>query len=168
MPPKALTLTLSLRERGPEGKPSGSPNKSGTGKPNESGTGTPILIPMTTETPPVDPVVEAWSDRLEDDLVDAGMDQPQARAYRYAFELGMHRLMSVVATKQELLQVKHDLQREMDHLRQEMRDLRDDLRHEMNLRFAEFDKRLKVMLWGMALGFGIVTALLSAILAIVA
>ena len=105
---------------------------------------------MTTETPPVDPVAEAWSDRLEDDLVEAGMDQPQARADRYAFELGMHRLMSVVATKQESLQVKHDLQREME------------------IRFAEFDKRLKVMLWGMALGFGIMTALLSAILAIVA
>ncbi len=91
---------------------------------------------MTTETPPIDPIVDAWSDRLEDDLVEAGMAQAQARAYRYAFELGLTRVISQTATKQEL------------------KDAIAGLRGEMRFLF---------LLVG-----GIITALLSAILAIVA
>lgn len=72
---------------------------------------------MTTETVP-DPTIEAWSDRLEEDLVEAGMEQPQARAYRYAFELGLTRVISQTATRQELKDglaaLKSDLRREMD------------------------------------------------------
>ena len=102
---------------------------------------------MTTETPPVDPVIHDWSNDLEGELVEAGMDQPQAQAFARAFELGMTRVLSVMATKQELrelrLELKQDLQREIDRLRSEMRYL-----------FLFFG--------------GIMTALLSAILAIVA
>ena len=56
---------------------------------------------MTTETTR-DPVIEAWSDQLEAELVEAGMDQPQAHAYRQAFELGLTRVISQTATRQEL------------------------------------------------------------------
>ena len=56
---------------------------------------------MTTETAP-DPTVEAWSDNLEEELVEAGMEQPQAKAYRHAFELGLTRVISQTATRQEL------------------------------------------------------------------
>ena len=101
---------------------------------------------MTTETPPaIDPTIEAWSDRLEEDLVQHGMEQAQAHAYRQAFELGLARIMSVVATKQELFLTKEEL-------RQEMRDLGDQLRREMelrfdavNTRFAELNARLDRM-----------------------
>ena len=58
---------------------------------------------MTTETPPaIDPTIEAWSDRLEEELIEVGMEPRQARAYQRAFELGMTRVMSVMATKDEL------------------------------------------------------------------
>ena len=91
---------------------------------------------MTTETPPAipDPVIHDWSNDLEDELTEAGMEPPQAKAYARAFELGMTRVLSVMATKQELLLTK-------DELRQELRDLGDQLRREMGLRFAEVDTR---------------------------
>ncbi len=75
---------------------------------------------MTTETAP-DPIVHDWSNNLEEELLETGMDQPQARAFARAFEMGMTRVMSVVATKQDLLLTKQDLQREIDNLRREMR-----------------------------------------------
>ena len=85
---------------------------------------------MTTETPPAipDPVIHDWSNNLEAELTEAGMEPPQAKAYARAFEIGMMRVMSVVATKQELFLTKEEL-------RQEMRDLGDQLRREMELRF---------------------------------
>ena len=92
---------------------------------------------MTTETAP-DPTVEAWSDNLEEELVEAGMEQAQAKAYRHAFELGMARVMSQFATKQELRQAILDLR---DDLRREMADLRDDLRREMDIRFTAVNAR---------------------------
>ena len=76
---------------------------------------------MTTETPPADPAVDAWSDRLEGELIEAGMEPAQARAYQRAFELGMTRVLSVMATKQDLLLTKQDLQKSIDELRSEMR-----------------------------------------------
>ena len=58
---------------------------------------------MTTETPPaIDPVIRDWSNDLEAELATAGMEPPQAKAYQRAFELGMTRVMSVMATKDEL------------------------------------------------------------------
>ncbi len=113
---------------------------------------------MTTETPPVDPITEAWSDRLEEDLVEAGMETDQARAYRFAFELGLTRVISHTATRQELKDGLTELRQEMremrDDLRGEMREMVDGLRGEMRFLFLVFG--------------GVVTALLSAILAIVA
>ena len=88
---------------------------------------------MTTETTetPADPIVAAWSDNLEAELIEAGMDKPEAHAYRQAFELGLTRLISVVATKQDL--------------KEGLADLRDELRHEMELRFAQVDRRFDDM-----------------------
>jgi len=72
---------------------------------------------MTTETAPApDPVIHDWSDNLEEELVVAGMEPPQAKAYSRAFELGMMRVTSVVSTKQDLAQLKLDFQREIDRL----------------------------------------------------
>ena len=86
---------------------------------------------MTTETTetPADPIAAAWSDNLEAELIEAGMEQPEAHAYRQAFELGLTRIMSVVATKQDL--------------KEGLADLRDELRHEMELRSAEIDRRFE-------------------------
>jgi hypothetical protein len=71
----------------------------------------------------------------------------QAKVFARAFELGLTRLLSVVATRQELREgledLRSELQREIDRSRSEMRFL-----------FLVFG--------------GVVTGLLSAILAIVA
>ncbi len=56
---------------------------------------------MTTETVR-DPVIESWSDDLEEGLVETGMDQASARAYRQALELGLTRVISQTATRWEL------------------------------------------------------------------
>ena len=89
---------------------------------------------MTTETWP-DHTIEAWSDRLEEQLTDAGMVSQQARAYRLAFELGLTRLISQTATKQEL--------------KDGLADLRDELRREMEVRFdamqLQLDQRFDAM-----------------------
>ncbi len=89
---------------------------------------------MTTETWP-DHTIEAWSERLEEQLTDAGMVSQQARAYRLAFELGLTRLISQTATKQEL--------------KDGLADLRDELRHEMEVRFdamqLQLDQRFDAM-----------------------
>ena len=82
---------------------------------------------MTTETWP-DHTIEAWSDRLEEQLTDAGMVSQQARAYRLAFELGLTRLISQTATKQEL--------------KDGLADLRDELRREMEVRFDAMQLQL--------------------------
>ena len=81
---------------------------------------------MTTESTP-DPIIANWAETLEGDLIVAGMDHAEAHAYRQAFELGLTRMMSVVATKQEL--------------RLGLATLRDELRREMELRFTEVDRR---------------------------
>ena len=89
---------------------------------------------MTTETRP-DHTIEAWSERLEEQLTDAGMVSQQARAYRLAFELGLTRLISQTATKQEL--------------KDGLADLRDELRREMEVRFdamqIQLDQRFDAM-----------------------
>ena len=85
---------------------------------------------MTTETWP-DHTIGAWSDRLEEQLTDAGMVSQQARAYRLAFELGLTRLISQTATKQEL--------------KDGLADLRDELRREMDQRFDAVDQRFDAM-----------------------
>ena len=75
---------------------------------------------MTTETAP-DPIIHDWSNDLEQDLVETGMEQPQAKAFARAFELGMMRVLSVMATKQELFLTKQELKDEIANLRREMR-----------------------------------------------
>ena len=104
---------------------------------------------MTTETPPIDPVVEAWSDRLEDDLIEAGLTQAQARVYRLAFELGLTRVISQTATRQELndglamgrQELNDGLAMSRQELKDGLADLRDEIRREMGIRFAAVDRR---------------------------
>ncbi|MXY86635.1 MAG: hypothetical protein F4205_04615 [Gemmatimonadetes bacterium] len=88
---------------------------------------------MTTETAP-DPIVRKWTDDLEEELVEAGMEAPQAKAYGRAFEVGMMRVMSVVATKDELLLAKQEL-------RDSIAESADQLRREMNIHVAHFERR---------------------------
>ena len=49
------------------------------------------------------------------------MEPPQAKVFARAFELGMLRVLSVVATKQEALLSKQELRSEIATLRNEMR-----------------------------------------------
>ncbi len=131
---------------------------------------------MTTDTPPADPTIEAWSDRLEEDLVEAGMETQQARAYRYAFELGLTRVISQTATRQELkdglalssqelkdgladlrsqireMATKQELRDNIADVRREISDLRDQL----NARLDRMERRF--LLWGGGV-FGLLVAL---------
>ena len=112
---------------------------------------------MATETPP-DPTLDAWSERLEQQLAEAGMEQAQARAYRLAFELGLTRVISQTATRQELKDEIAAVREEIAAVRQDLKDglreLKADLRSEMRFLFLLFG--------------GLTTPLLAAILAIVA
>ncbi len=83
---------------------------------------------MTTETAP-DPIIHDWSNDLEDELVETGMEPPQAKAFARAFELGMMRVLSVMATKQELKE-------EIERLRSELKDEIANLRREMRFQFV--------------------------------
>ncbi len=120
---------------------------------------------MTTET---DPQIDVWSDRLEEELVEVGMEPPQARAFARAFELGMNRVLSVVATKQELLGAKDELRGEIagvkEELQREIAGVKEELQREMELRFGEMDKRLRLMTWAMGLGFAGMLGMMAAIL----
>ncbi len=133
---------------------------------------------MTTETVR-DPVIEAWSDNLEEGLVEAGMDEASARAYRQAFELGLTRVISQTATRQELqdglaqvrqelhdglAQVRAEMKQMGDQLRAEMREMRDQLQREMDLRFGELQKRFNLLTWAIGLGFAGMFGLMTAIL----
>ncbi len=69
---------------------------------------------------PADRQVDVWSEHLEEELIEAGMEPPQAKAYRRAFELGLTRVLSQTATKQELLLTKQELQDSIDRLRADM------------------------------------------------
>ena len=82
---------------------------------------------MTTEAAP-DPVVHDWSNDLEAELLETGMEDPQAKASARAFELGMMRVLSVMATKEELFQTKQEL-------KQEFKDEIANLRREMRFQF---------------------------------
>ena len=124
---------------------------------------------MTTETP-ADPTIEAWSDRLEEDLLESGMEQPQAKAYRLAFELGLTRVISQTATRKELRDGLAELRQEINQLRQELRQEINELRQELrnfatkqDLAQLRGEMRFLFLLFG-----GIMTGLLSALIAIVA
>ncbi len=82
---------------------------------------------MTTEATTRDPVIEAWSDDLEEGLVEAGMDEASAHAYRQAFELGLTRVISQTATRQELQDGLAQVRGEVRDLRGEMGDLRGEV-----------------------------------------
>ncbi len=129
---------------------------------------------MTTETVR-DPVIEAWSDDLEEGLVEAGMDEASAHAYRQAFELGLTRVISQTATRQELQdglaqvraemgELRREMQRLGDRLRAEMQGIQDQLQREMDQRFGELQKRLNLMTWTIGLGFTGMFGLMTAIL----
>ena len=125
---------------------------------------------MTTETAP-DSVIQAWSDDLEQELAETGMDQPQARAYRRAFELGLARLLTVVATKQELkdglAELRDTLRRELE-IRFDGVDTRfagvDTRFAAIETRFAELNARMDRMERRMLWGFGVMVGLLITLL----
>ncbi len=110
---------------------------------------------MTTETAP-DPTIEAWSDRLEGELIEAGMEPAQARAYQRAFELGMTRVLSVMATKQDLLLTKQDLQKSIDELRSELQRDIDKLRSEMRFQLLLLTAAISTMFAGVFAVLGVI------------
>ncbi len=98
---------------------------------------------MTTETVR-DPVIEAWSDDLEEGLVEVGMHEEHARAYRLAFELGLTRVISQTATRQELqdglAQGRQELQDGLAQGRQELHEGLAQVRGEMGELRGEMGK----------------------------
>ncbi len=61
------------------------------------------------------------------------MEPPQAKVFARAFELGMLRVLSVVATKQEALQTKQELKQEF---KDEIATLRNEMRFYMLINFG--------------------------------
>ena len=85
---------------------------------------------MATATPPQpgsEDAARIVGERLEADLMDAGMPKPAARAVHQALELVVLRLLLAVATKDDI------------------RDAVDRLRHEFDARFKAFEERFEVM-----------------------
>ena len=111
---------------------------------------------MTTDTPPADPTIDAWSDRLEGELIEAGMEAGQARAYQRAFELGMNRVLSVMATKEELLLTKQELQKSIDDLRSELQRDIDNLRREMRFHLLLLTAAISTMFAGVFAVLGVI------------
>ena len=115
---------------------------------------------MVTE--PADPQIDYWADDLEEELIEAEMEPAQAKVFARAFQLGMTRVMSQFATKQELQrgldQLREDLHRGLDQLRAEFHRDIDEFR-------ADIDRRFRTLYWIMAIGFSGMFALMAAILA---
>ena len=148
---------------------------------------------MTTETTP-DPIIAQWSETLEAELTEAGMEQAEAHAYRQSFELGLNRLMTAVATKQELKDglsdLRDQLQREMELRFTEVNRRFDETQFEFNRRFEEaqrrtdqrfaeseklmmtkfdeLDKRMRLLAAATGIGFALVIGFLSALVVLVA
>ncbi len=131
---------------------------------------------MVTE--PADPQIDYWADNLEEELIEVGMEAPQAKAFARAFQLGMTRVLSqtatkadltVLATKEQLQMTREDLQRGLDQLREDLHRGLDQLRAEFHCDFDEFradiDRRFRTLYWIMAIGFSGMFALMAAILA---
>ena len=114
---------------------------------------------MVTE--PADPQIDYWADDLNEELVEAGMDPPQAKAFARAFQLGMTRALQHCVTKE-------DLRYEIDKLRAEMHReigaLRDEVHREIDQLRADIDRRFRVLYWILGVGFGGMFALMAAIL----
>ncbi len=111
---------------------------------------------MVTE--PADPQIDYWADGLDEELVEAGMDPPQAKAFARAFQLGMTRALQHCVTKE-------DLRYEIDKLRAEMHREIASVRREIDQLRADIDRRFRVLYWILGVGFGGMFALMAAILA---
>ena len=111
---------------------------------------------MVTE--PADPQIDYWADDLNEELVEAGMDPPQAKAFARAFQLGMTRALQHCVTKE-------DLRYEIDKLRAEMHREIASVRREIDQLRADIDRRFRVLYWILGIGFGGMFALMAAILA---
>ena len=109
---------------------------------------------MTTETAP-DPIIHDWSNDLEAELVETGMEEPQAKAFARAFEPGMMRVLSVMATKQDLLETKQELFQTKQELKQEFKDGIGNLRSELKDEIANLRREIRfqfVILAGLMAG----------------
>ena len=109
-----------------------------------------------------DPVTDQLGTDLEGDLVDAGLEQPQARALRRAVERAVDRMVGNFATRAELYDVR-------DELRAEIRDVREQLRAEVRNAISDSERKISFQLrimWGVLalVGAGLF-ALMAAILA---
>lgn len=97
-----------------------------------------------------DPVTEQIGTDLEIDLIDAGLEQDQARAMRRAVERTVDRLVANFATRAELYAVR-------DELRAEIRNVSSDSERRISL-------QLRIMWAVLALVGGGLFALMAAIL----
>jgi hypothetical protein len=104
-----------------------------------------------------DPVTEQIGTDLEADLVDAGLDEAQARAMRRAVERAVDRILASFATRNELFSVR-------DELRAEMRSIRDDLRSEIAGSERRISVQLRIMWAVLALVGSGLFAMMAAIL----
>lgn len=141
---------------------------------------------MATATPPQpgsEDAARIVGERLEADLIDAGMPKPAARAVHQALELVVLRLLLVVATKEDVRDAVDGLRREFDVRFDAMME-RVNVRFEtvwerfaaIDRRFDAIDRRLdrqdlaiaefrREMRWGFGILFTAIIGLLIALLA---
>ena len=108
-----------------------------------------------------DPVAQQVGTNLETDLVDAGLEEAQARAMRRSVERAVDQIVARFATRTELHVVRDELRAEMhsmrdelrteihsmrDQLHTEMRAMRDDLRAEIGSAIAASQQRVEFQL----------------------
>ena len=141
---------------------------------------------MATATPPQpgsEDAARIVGERLEADLVDAGMPKPAARAVHQALELVVLRLLLVVATKEDVRDAVDGLRREFDvrfDAMMESVNVRFETVWErfaaIDRRFDAIDRRLdrqdlaiaefrREMRWGFGILFTAIIGLLIALLA---
>lgn len=141
---------------------------------------------MATATPPQpgsEDAARIVGERLEADLIDAGMPKPAARAVHQALELVVLRLLLVVATKEDVRDAVDGLRREFDvrfDAMMESVNVRFETVWErfaaIDRRFDAIDRRLdrqdlaiaelrREMRWGFGILFTAIIGLLIALLA---
>lgn len=103
------------------------------------------MATATPSQPSPDDAAQIVGERLEDDLVEAGLHRPAARAIHGALELVVLRLLLVLATKQDLLDVADSLRREFGARFEQQDGAIAGLRREFEARFNQQDGAIAAM-----------------------
>ncbi len=109
-----------------------------------------------------DPVGNPVTEDLETDLIEAGLEETQARVLRQVIDRAVDRMVSRFATRSELHAARDELRTELHAVRDE---LRTEFRESLGATERQISVQLKIMWAVMMLIGGGLFALMAAILA---